>query len=93
MYDSCDMKDLVIQGIQYLRIKKRKRPTIKDLYFYCQEFDESNILDFNAFHDFIQHMLDSEIIINRNKHEETKESFHVNKNYAESVNKTNFSFM
>ena len=86
MYDNRDMKDLVIQSIQYLRIKKRKRPTIKDLYFYCQEFDESNILGFNEFHDFIQHMLDSEIIINRNKHDETKESFYVNKNYAESVN-------
>ena len=27
----------------------------------------------NVFHEFIQHMLDSEIIINRNKHDETKE--------------------
>ena len=56
MNDNCDMKDLLIQAIQYLWIKKRKRPTIKDLYFYCQEFDESNILDFNEFYDFIQHI-------------------------------------
>ena len=54
---SCEIEDLVMQGIDILREERRKRPTIKDLYFYVQEFDEENILDFDNFHELIQNMI------------------------------------
>ena len=57
MASSCEIDDLVTQGIDVLRKVRRKRPTIKDLYFYVQEFDEENILDFDNFHELIQNMI------------------------------------
>ena len=65
MASSCEIEDLVMQGIDVLRKERRKRPTIKDLYFYVQEFDEENILDFDNFHELKQNMIKKNLYIIR----------------------------
>ena len=57
MAPSCEVENLVMQGIKVLRKERRKRPTVKDLYFYVQDFDEKYVLDFDYFHELIQNML------------------------------------
>ena len=93
MNQNITMEDLVVQGINCLRKEKRKRPTIKDLYFYCQEFDENNVIDFSEFETLIQHMIDSQLIHNRSKSDETKESLYINKDYVQNISKRNSSFI
>ena len=79
MVSSCEIEDLVMQGTDILRKERRKRPTTKDLYFYVQEFDEENILDFDNFHELIQNMIKKKLIYNSHGSDETKESFYVHK--------------
>ena len=57
MASSCEIEDLVMRGIDILRKERREKPTIKDLYFYVQEIDEENILDFDNSHELIQNMI------------------------------------
>ena len=79
MASSCEIEDLVMQGIDILRKERRKRPTIKDLYFYVQEFDEENILDFDNFHEFILNMIKKNLYIIRVVPMKQRNLFYVHK--------------
>ena len=82
-----DLEILIAQGIVVLRKERRMRPQRKDIYYYVQDFQENNMLDYDLFCNVFDNMIEEGHIYNKYKDsDQKKESYDNNNNNTQAIN-------
>ena len=55
-----ELETLIAEGIVALRKKRRMRPQKKDIYYYVQDFQENNMLDYDLFCSVFDNMIEAD---------------------------------
>ena len=58
---------LIAEGIVVLRKERRMRPQKKDIYYYVQDFQENNMLDYDLFCNVFDNMIEEGKIYDKYK--------------------------
>ena len=73
-----ELETLIAEGIVVLRKERRMRPQKKDIYYYVQDFQENNMLDYDLFCNVFDNMIEEGKIYDKYKDSENKESYYNN---------------
>ena len=72
-----ELETLIAEGIVVLRNERRMRPQKKDIYYYVQDFQENNMLDYDLLCNVFD-MIEEGKIYDKYKDSENKESYYNN---------------
>ena len=81
-----DLEILIAQGIVVLRKERRMRPQRKDIYYYVQDFQENNMLDYDLFCNVFDNMIEEGHIYNKYKDSDQKKESYYNNNITLAIN-------